>query len=212
MAHYGIRQVMTEPVVTVDEARPFKDVVALLEQKRLVAIPVVDGQRHVVGVISQTDLLYKQQLREKASSGLWNWMRGTPAYKAAATVARDVMSAPPVTIWVDATVAEAARLMYGRGVKRLPVVDDEGRLVGIVAPRDLLKVFLRPDDDIRQEILDEVFRSYLHADLALLAVTVQGGNVTLEGQLLEERQIPVATGMVSAVDGVIAVESHLTAH
>ena len=135
---------------------------------------------------------------------------GRLRHKAAVTVAREV-STPAVTISADATIVEAARRIDESGVKRLPTVDADGRLVGIIAPRDILGVFLRPDDETRQEIIDEVFDTYPHTSRVLITVDVRDGVADLSGEVAAASQIPLAVRTASMVDGVVAVRDHLAA-
>lgn len=120
------------------------------------------------------------------------------------------MTSPAVTIHADAPVAGAARLMRQRGVKRLPVVDEAGRLVGIVSRGDLLAVFTRPDEEIRAEIVDEVIARILLLDQRLFAVTVDDGIVTLCGQAEQRTDSILIERLAAKVDGVVNVHSELT--
>ncbi|HEX6472334.1 MAG TPA: CBS domain-containing protein [Streptosporangiaceae bacterium] len=212
MTERRVRDVMTRTVVAADEDTPFKELVALLAERKVAALPVVNAAHEVVGVVSASDLLYKEEFHdEPRSAGRRRLWRGWPTYKAGATEAREVMTAPAVVISADATIVEAARRLDEYSVKRLPVVDADGRLVGIVAPRDILKVFLRPDAEIRQEIIDTVFVGNLHADPALITVEVREGVAVLGGEVEASSQIEVAVRMAAAVDGVVAVRDRLTA-
>src|SRR4051794_17765590 len=143
---YTVSDVMTHTVVAVGSEAPFKEIVALLDQWKVSAVPVLAGEGRVVGVVSEADLLPKEEFRDTDE--------GEPAdrTKASALTAGELMSSPAVTVHADAQVAEAARIMARRHVKRLPVVDRVGMLQGVVSRSDLLKVFLRPDPEIAAEI------------------------------------------------------------
>lgn len=119
------------------------------------------------------------------------------------------MTTPAVTVAPEATVAEAARLLDRHHIKRLPVVDPAGRLVGLVSRRDLLRVFLRSDDSIRDEIVQDVFSRLLAVDPAAVAVYVEDGAVTLVGRLERKSAIPIAVRLAAAVEGVVTVGSRL---
>ena len=156
MRHVTVKDVMTWRVISVGEDTCFKDLAQVLLAHAVSALPVVDDDGHVVGVVSEADLLHKEGSREpflgegyqpRTPSG-----RELCADKAKGEVARELMSAPAVTVSTDDSVATAGRLMEGRGVKRLPVVDAHGRLVGIVSRCDLLKVFIRSDRDLEREV------------------------------------------------------------
>src|SRR5512132_2114694 len=156
--HSLVKDLMTSQVVTVGPATPFKEIVARLAEHRVSAMPVLDDAGLVLGVVSEADLLLKEEFPnpDQDIPLFWTRRRRLERAKAAASTARDLMSVALVSISPDATVAEAARLMHKANVKRLPVIGEGGRLVGIISRSDLLKVFNRPDRSIRREILDEV--------------------------------------------------------
>ncbi len=125
-------------------------------------------------------------------------------------MAGDIMTAPPVTIGPGESVVAAARLMNLRKIKRLAVTDPDGRLIGIISRPDLVRVFLRPDSEIRQEIMDDIFAHFLGTDPARVRVTVAEGMVTLAGQVEKKSMIPFALRLSRSVDGVVDVVSELT--
>ncbi|MGW6394966.1 CBS domain-containing protein [Streptomyces sp. NPDC055103] len=207
MRHRRISELMTREVVSVRGDAPFKEIVRTLSQHRVTAVPVVDGEGRVVGVVSEGDLLRKAADQAAAPSGLpavpdlEAWERA----KAEGTRAEELMSAPAVCARTEWTVAETARLMEVQGVKRLVVVDGDDRLVGIVSRRDLLAIFLREDDDIRREIVEDVLGDTLRLEPAALAVDVHDGRVELSGRLPFRGMIPAIERMCATVDGVISV-------
>ncbi|MGW8378329.1 CBS domain-containing protein [Streptomyces sp. ODS28] len=231
MKHRTIQNVMTADVVHVGREAPFKQVAELLAVNRISGLPVVDDARRVVGVISETDLMERQAAQEKrqererkATRGVtrtfWRGRtvrrrlsrraRRRESAKSRATTAGQLMSAPPVTVRPSQSVTEAARVMAEHSVERLPVVDDEGRLVGIVTRHDLLRVFLRRDAEIRAEVVNEVLIRTLWLTRTSLAVTVHEGVVTLEGQVERRSEIPIAVRMCERIDGVVSVVDKLT--
>jgi CBS-domain-containing membrane protein len=123
--------------------------------------------------------------------------------------AGDVMTAPAITVGPEATVVEAAKLMIEQNFKRLPVVDADGCLVGIVSGADLLWVFLRPDDEIAEETRHEVFARVLLQE-PTYTVAVTNGIVTLSGKLDRRSSVEIAERLVRAVDGVVDVVNGLT--
>jgi CBS-domain-containing membrane protein len=143
---HTVQDVMTTDVVTVGRHTAFKDIAGLFDQHRISAVPVVDAQRHVLGVVSEADLLARQTEPGHRMPITPNQRRRHT--KAAGCRAHELMTAPAVTVGADADVVTAARLLQRHGVKRLPVLDAAGVLVGIVSRRDLLRVFLRTDHDI----------------------------------------------------------------
>jgi len=209
MSHRKVRSVMSADVVTVREGTPFKDVVRALSGCDVSAVPVVDGDRHVVGVVSEADLLVKQGTQEvEFSRSLADWWRGRRNLRRAAAVrAVDLMSTPVVTVTEDATVAGAARLMTQHNVKRLPVVDAGGRLTGIVSRKDVLTVFLRRDEDIRDDVVTRVFEHGLGIAVspATVTVDVHAGEVTLTGLLELKSQVGLVEDMTGHIDGVVDV-------
>jgi CBS domain-containing protein len=120
------------------------------------------------------------------------------------------MTADPVTVRSDATVAEAARLMEQHHLSCVLVVDEAGKLAGTVGPRDLLRVFLRPDSEIRAEVIGEVLVRYLGTNPALIEVDVTDGVVTLAGEVERKSMLAAVIPAIRAVDGVVDAEGHLT--
>jgi len=204
---------MTGNVVSIPETAGYKDIVTMMQWRRVSAFPVVNAAGRVVGVVSEADLLAKEIGPESfagpGGSVLASGRRGERA-KAAAVTAAELMSEPAVTIAPDASVTEAAKLMYTRRVKRLPVVDDIGRLVGIVSRVDVLSVFTRPDDEIRGEVLDKVIGGEFRLDPDAFDVSVTSGIVTISG-LAEGRD--VASELIDTVrhlEGVVDVRDRIS--
>ncbi|HSA50485.1 MAG TPA: CBS domain-containing protein [Yinghuangia sp.] len=209
MAHQIVRSVMSTDVTTADPDTDFKDIVAAMQSRRVSALPVVDARGRVLGVVSEADLLRKEAHaggEEGSARASYGFITGRRARnKARGERAGEVMTAPAVTIRADQSVVDAARLMERRNVKRLPVVDADGRLEGIVSRCDLLRVFLRSDEEIRTEIAEEVLLRALWIDPAIVAVTVDGGRVHLTGTLERKSLIPLVVRLCRAVDGVVGV-------
>ncbi|MFI8320191.1 CBS domain-containing protein [Streptomyces sp. NPDC085529] len=207
MRHRRMDGLMTREVVYVRGDAPFKEIVRTLSAHRVTAVPVVDGEHRVLGVVSEGDLLRKTADQSATPGdvppvpGYGAWERA----KAEGTRAEELMSAPPVCARPDWTVAEAARLMEVQGVKRLVVVDDEDRLVGVVSRRDLLGIFLREDDDLRREITEDVLAGTLGLDPDALSVEVRNGRVELSGTVPHRGMIPAIERMCATVDGVVSV-------
>jgi len=207
-----VRDMMTTDVVTVEASTPFKEIVARLAGCRVSAVPVVDADGRVLGVVSEADLLLKEEhpAGELGVPLVWTRRRRIEREKAAGTVAGELMTAPVVTVQPTATVAEAARRMHAAGVKRLPVVGEGGRLLGIVSRADLLKVFARPDDAIRREIVDEIILREFMMDPSRFFVRVEDGVVVLEGAVERRSLVPFVLRAVQGVEGVVRVEDRLT--
>jgi len=204
-----VKDVMTTQVVTVGTAASFKEMVVKMRKSGVSALPVVDGEGRVIGVVSEADMLNKEAGLDTEPGELSSLLRFTEREKAAGVTAAELMTKPPVTIGPGAPVAEAARLMRDRRVKRLPVITDTGLLIGIISRADALRVFARPDADIRRDAEEEVIAETFLADSPLVSVTVHDGIVTLTGRT-DTGQL--ARGLVAAIrqiDGVIAVRDQL---
>ncbi|CCK32510.1 hypothetical protein BN159_8132 [Streptomyces davaonensis JCM 4913] len=217
MRHNKVGSVMTTEVVRAEYGTPFKEVARLLGEHRISGLPVVDQDEQVIGVISETDLLVRQaETPDPYEPRKRSWFAGltrqgrTRTAKARARTAGGLMTEPPVTVHADDTIVEAARTMAQHRVERLPVLDEENRLVGIVTRRDLLKVFLRPDAEIRAEVIDEVLVRTLWLTPRAVDVAVTEGVVTLSGQLERKSETEIAVSMTRQTDGVVAVVDRLT--
>ncbi|MFI2457439.1 CBS domain-containing protein [Streptomyces sp. NPDC019539] len=204
-APHCVEDVMTKTVVAVALHARFKDIVTAMGRWNVTAVPVVDGKGRVVGIVSEADLLRTEELRG-TDQVLTD--RSPGAARAGAVRAEDLMSAPPVTIRAAATLPHAARLMARRHVKRLPVVDAQGFLKGIVSRADLLKVFFRADDDIAAEVRDVLDRLFAGSGPG---VRVRDGVVTLGGAVGDSSLVPLACRLAQAVEGVVVVRCELGA-
>ncbi|KAB1902140.1 CBS domain-containing protein [Micromonospora sp. AMSO1212t] len=209
MRTWQVADVMTRDVATVTEETPYREVVDVLVRQRISGVPVVDSFRRVLGVISEADLLHKVERsghpdERRVFEGR---RRRTAREKAGALVARDLMTAPAVTTHERASLAATARLMDHEAVKRLPVLDDLGRLAGIVTRGDLLRVHLRTDAEIREEVVHEVLYRVLSVRDGLVTVQVRGGEVTMDGRLDRRSAVELAGRLAAQVAGVVAVHN-----
>ncbi|MBL1098818.1 CBS domain-containing protein [Streptomyces coffeae] len=205
-----VSDVMTHTVVAVGREAPFKEIVRTLEQWRVSALPVLEGEGRVVGVVSEADLLPKEEFRDSDPARIPQLRDLPEVAKAGAVTAEELMTSPAITVRASATLAEAARIMTHKRVKRLPVVDEEGRLEGIVSRADLLKVFLRPDEDIAEEVRNEVVTHLFPAPGQTVQVSVSEGVVTLTGRIRDAVLIPAAARLIRAVEGVVDFDNQLT--
>jgi CBS domain-containing protein len=204
---------MTPEVVVVTPDCGFKRIVDILAESKISAVPVVDAAGLVVGIVSEADLLHKVELRSDASTARVFEGRARRELRAKATgqTARDLMSSPAITIDPSESIVMAARVMERSRVKRLPVVDSAtGRLVGIVARRDLLRPYLRPDDEIKDDVADRVLRDSMWIDPAGIEIVVDDGRVLMRGRVDRRTTAAIAARLVQALDGVVAVENELT--
>ena len=207
-----VRDVMTREVVTVDEQASFKEIAAAMADRRVSALPVLDASGRVAGIVSEADLLLKEEFPGAPGGGrlFQSRRQRIERAKAAGGTAAELLTTPAVTVGPDASVTEAARLLHRHGIKRLPVVDPAGPLLGVVSRADLLKVFLRADVDIAQEIRREVLLRAMWVDPGSVTVQVRDGVVTLTGQLDRRSLIPIAVSLVHGIDGVVDVVDRLT--
>ena len=208
-----IGDVMTTTAITVDRITPYKEIARLLAEHRISGLPVLRMGREVVGVVTEADLIREQAdtARRLRSSGRRTWRLGGPPQPA--LTAGELMTSPAITIGPDATIPAAARLMTAHHVGRLPVVDEDGRLAGIVSRRDLIRVFLRSDADVAADVR-RVLDDILNARPGEADVAVHNGVVTLTGTLDPKAMvhgdlIPVALRLMWGVDGVVDIVDRL---
>ncbi|PBC67608.1 BON domain-containing protein [Streptomyces sp. TLI_235] len=210
MQHRSVHDLMTREVVTARPDTPFKSVVALFHRNDITAVPVLDDEDRPVGMVSEADLMRKEAvLPDPEGHTAGRWLPPKDRARAEAETAGGLMTSPAITARTGWSVPEAARQMDKHKVKRLPVVDEAGRLVGIVSRRDLLEVFLRHDVAIREEIVHDVLGEILRTSPEDVRVTVQDGVVTVAGRLPRRSLIPIAEQLCRAVDGVVAVHQTL---
>ncbi|MEO8477171.1 MAG: CBS domain-containing protein [Actinomycetota bacterium] len=204
-----VRDAMTRTVATASEDTPFKQLVRVMREHRVSAVPVVDSDGSIVGVVSEADLLLKEAPDVREAHAFEGKGHREERRKSEGTVARDLMTHPAVTIGPEVAVTEAARMMHEHRVKRLPVVDAEGRIVGVVSRVDVLADYLRDD----AEILDDV-RAILRQELLLerdmVTATVEQGMVRLDGEVERRTLLPSIWDRVRAVEGVVGVDERLT--
>jgi CBS domain-containing protein len=206
-----VGDVMTHEVVTVPPGASLKEAAHLLVEHRISGLPVVDTENHVLGVLSEADVLPKEAAGLQPHTPL-AWLPGLGAEadrsKLEARLVGEAMTTPAVTIEPQRPVALAATRMIERGVNRLPVVD-EGRLVGIVSRADLMRAFVRTDAEIAEEIRDDVVVRGLRLERHSVQVEVEDGEVTLTGTLDSGADAQSLAALASRVAGVVGVHSRL---
>ena len=205
-----VRDVMSALPVSVNETASFHEIVARLRECRVSAFPVLDAYGKVIGVVSEADLLVKEAVADEPNI-VWGLLAGIVHHaaraKAGGVTAADLMTSPAVTISPDETVEHAARLMYDRKVKRLPVIDPAGRLVGIISRVDVLAVFDRLDAEIRDEIVSDVIPRL--SEPSWYSVIVKDGIVTVEGTPETVSIGHEVLARIRHVQGVVAVRDRL---
>jgi CBS domain-containing protein len=204
-----VKAVMTTTVVAVKQGASYKEMAALLRKYRVSAFPVLDDDQKVIGVVSEADLLAKAALNADRGGAITAMVHHKELKKADGVTAGDLMTSNVVTVKPEDTIEQAARLMYHLQVKRLPVVDAGGYLVGIVSRADLLTVFDRPDQEIRAEIVDDVVLHEFLVDPALFMVTVADGVVTVTGAPETADLGHRIVDKIRHVQGVVAVHDEL---
>jgi len=205
--HRTVADVMTKRVHVASPMTPFKLLVRLIEENRISAIPIVDQGGVPVGLVSEGDLLFKERKEELETSTdlLHLRRRQKERAKAEGLTAADVMTSPAITIRTEDRLSHAARLMHERNVRQLVVVDDRGKIAGIVSRSDVLQVFLRTDDDLREEILDGIIPALMFTSDDPIGVNVRYSVVTLDGKVDRKSDVEILGRMARGVDGVVGV-------
>jgi len=203
-----VKDLMTTEVVAVRRETTFKEMAAVLRQYRVSALPVIDDAGRVIGVVSEADLLAKEALADPGVMA--EVLQRQDVRKAEGLTAGDLMTHPAVTASPEDPVEQAARMMHFMRVKRLPVVNSGGQLIGIVSRSDVLAVFDRPDEDIRQEIVDTMLLHEFLIDPRTFRVTVESGVVTMEGCPETAALGRALVRKARHVPGVVAVRDRLT--
>jgi CBS domain-containing protein len=210
MKNWTVDDVMTTEVISVDSSASYRYLVDLLMAHRFSAVPVVDVTRRVIGVVSEADLLRKIEYAGDEEPRMFDGARHrADRAKSTARKAEDLMSAPPVVVRRGTSIAAAARLLDRKHVKRLPVVDDAGRLVGIVTRGDLLKVHLRADGDLLADIRTGVLWPFLADEANAITVAVNAGIVTVTGSVYRRSDAELVARLIRQVAGVISVTASL---
>jgi CBS domain-containing protein len=208
-----VSTVMTRELVTARPTTPYKELVGLLRVHQINALPVVEADGRLVGIVSDADLVLKAERRP--SDPIRFLARLRPGWRAAEAkaggrTAAEVMSKPVTTATPDTSISAAARLLRRRGIRHLPVVDRAGRLAGIVTRRDLLAVFQRQDQELRHQIERAILVATLDLAPGQVTVEVHDGVVTLHGQLPWQSLGHELVELISALDGVVTVDDQLT--
>jgi CBS domain-containing protein len=210
MKHTAVRDVMTARVIAVRKDAAFKEMIVKMREFRISAFPVVDHEGKVIGVVSEADMLNKEADLAASPGPLASILRFRDHEKSAAVTAGELMTSPPVAIGPDPPVAEAARRMRDRRVKRLPVINDTGHLIGIICRSDVLSIFARPDAEIRHEAIEEAIAESFLVDSQPFTVTVHDGVVTLAGRPQTDQEGRDLVERVRHVEGVVAVRDRLS--
>jgi CBS domain-containing protein len=203
-----VEDVMTRDVAVVSPATSLREVARLLSERGISGVPVCDETGRVVGVVSEGDILAKEEglALDVRSPLAWLVGDGRDRRKAGAVTAGEAMTSPAIVVAPREQVSQAARTMVERGVNRLPVVED-GRLVGIVTRADLVRAFTRGDEEIRREIEQDVLLHTLWIRPADVSIEVDDGVVALRGTLDTKTASELVTAYVRRVPGVVDVHA-----
>jgi CBS domain-containing protein len=210
-----VQDVMTGSVLSTTPETPLKEVARQLIAHRISGMPVVDAAGRVLGVISEGDLLVREQGRDAIHHGPLARLFGESTEtrqllaKAEARTAGDAMTSPAITVDSSTPVETAAALMVERQVNRLPVITG-GRLVGIVTRADLVRSFARDDDELVAEIRTDVLRRTLWLDPDAFTVRVTDGMATISGEVERRSTATILAHMVGMVPGILGVDANLT--
>lgn len=210
-----IEDLMTRDVVTVDADCGLKEAARVLVEYGIAGVPVLDLSGAVVGMLSEADILAKEAAQPERRRGVLAWLLDPVDpwvdERSGARTVREAMTSPAITIRPDAELGEAAARMIEDGVNRLPVVDADGALIGIVTRADLVRAFTRSDEEIRSEVQQDILQRIFWLQPADVAVAVEHGNVTLSGTVESENDVRLLPELVSRVPGVVSVDSSVTA-
>ena len=202
---------MTARVHVASPLTPFKLLVRLIEENKISAVPIVDQTGVPIGVVSESDLLLKERRGQLESEAdlLHPRRRHMERAKADGLVASDLMTSPPITVAADRRLVEAARLMQERNVRRLVVVDERGRICGIVSRSDLLQVFLHSDEELLEEIVSSVIPTLMLTPQQPIVVDVHYNVVTLQGEVDRRSDAEILGQITKELDGVVDVVNQL---
>src|SRR5581483_9192240 len=208
----NIETLMSKHVVTASPDTPLKRVARMLTRYRISGVPVCDESGAVLGVVTEADILCKEQGLIPEPGGMLGWLFEKADSEGARILARtaaEAMSTPAMTIAPGASISEAARIMITRRINRLPVVED-GRLVGIVSRADLVRAFHRSDDEIERELNEDVLLHQLWLSPHDVHVSVADGVVEIAGMVENKTQAQLVTAYALRVPGVVDVVSNVT--
>jgi CBS domain-containing protein len=198
-----VADLMSSPAVTADELTGVKQIATLLAERGFNGVPVTTRMGTLVGIVTEDDLVLRQDPAVRARPGLFSDPHRAERARALGRVARDVMVPSPITVTPQTLSSTAAELMHERHLKTLPVVDEEGVLVGVLTRRDLLSLITRPDEEIADD-LDAVLREAC-VDPASVQLDVSDGTVTLSGWVYRTGEAERLRQLAMGVDGVVAV-------
>lgn len=212
MEETKVRDVMTTEVVSVREDTPFKEIARTMHEHRVSGVPVLDRDGRLRGIVTEADLLAVEQDEPRGRRTFLEWLVHPAGLveierRTEGLTAGDLMTRNVVTVRPDTSVREAVKTLLQAKVKRLPVVDPEGRVVGIASRPDLLSPFLRPDEEIAREVREDVILGAMWIDPSMIVAEVKDGVVRLEGEVDRRSVKEILVELVRRVDGVVGVDA-----
>ena len=201
-----VSELMTRDPVSIGPDAPLKDAARAMTAHKISGLPVVDDDGSVVGILTEADFV--EMVKKSGGTGLLDLLFEEHKPAGAVTVG-EVMTRKVVTIEPDAGHVDAARVMHRKKVKRLPVVDGHGKLVGIISRSDLLHVYARSDEEIEHQIVNRILSTVMAVDPSTVEVRVDDGCASLSGELSTRTETQLLEYMVAELPGVISVESKL---
>lgn len=205
-----VRDLMTTDPITTTADAPLKEAARMMVREKISGLPVMEGNK-LVGIVTEGDFLRQEANRDQPYRlSLLEALFGDGAAEPAVETVGEVMTEPVITITPDATISEAARVMSHRKVKRLPVVDDEGNLIGVISRADVVNAFTKPDEVIEDEVREDIVRRLLFLEPDAVDVSVKEGVVTLSGELENRTEAHLLEEMARRIAGVVRVVSNLT--
>ena len=205
-----VRDLMTTDPITTTPDAPLKEAARMMVREKISGLPVMEGGK-LVGMVTEGDFLRQEANRDQPYRlSLLEALFGDRGAEPAVETVGEVMSEPVITITPDATVSEAARVMSHRKVKRLPVVDDEGELIGVISRADIVNAFTKPDEVIEDEVREDIVRRLLFLEPDAVDVSVKEGVVILSGELENRTEAHLLEELTRRIAGVVRVVSNLT--
>lgn len=206
-----LHDLMTTSVITIGPEAPLKEAARRMIEAGVSGLVVTDDDGALVGVITEADFVKTESdRRARKRARLLRWFTADDEMPSEGRTVGDVMTSHVITLPPDADHAEAARVMRNVGIKRIPVVDDDRRLLGLVSRSDILRAFARPDAEILGEITDHIMREVLWIEPRKARVSCEDGNVTLAGQLETRSDAQLLVELTRRIDGVVSVKDNLT--
>jgi CBS domain-containing protein len=200
-------------VVSVSAEATLKDVARLMVEHHISGVPVVDAEGRVLGVVSEADIV-RSETAGTGRAGVLARARALAGHRAGVSMpstAGEAMTSPAVTIRSDRSIMQAAHEIADRGVNRLPVVDEDERLVGIVTRADVVRAFVRPDAEIARELREAVVGRLVAPDAGAIEVAVTDGVVLLTGDVASSTTARLVEYLASRAPGVVELRSELRA-